>query len=187
MFHGRGEHVRVSPLSVGGVTRGARLVVRERPDAALSTLVEALRVERFDVGDDRVSRALSARGSEWIAQDLRIGASSPRWSSGILDAALQHTPLAFVPLLRRRATPTVVVASARAHAEGTELVVFSHPTLIGWSTTNDAAPLLSEALDRIEAQYASAGRLVSREALRGIPNDGAPASQEFVREVLGWR
>ena len=90
-------------------------------------------------------------------------------------------------MLRRRATPTVVVASARAHADGAELVVFTHPTLIGWSTTNDAAPLVSAAVDRVEAQYAAVGRLVSRETLRGTRNDGAPASQEFVREVLGWR
>ncbi len=187
MFHGHGAHLRVSPLSIGGVTRGARLVVGESPDAALPMLVEALRMERFEVGDDRVSRALTARGSEWIAQDLRIGSSSPSWSSGILDAALQHTPLAFVPVLRRRATPTMVIASARAHAEGAELVVFSHPTLIGWSTTNDAAPLVSAAVDRVAAQYAAGGRLVSFEVLRGIPNNGAPASQQFVREVLGWR
>ncbi|WP_150957022.1 hypothetical protein [Microbacterium testaceum] len=177
----------MSPLSVGGMTRGARLVVRERPDAALSALVEALRAERFDVGDDRVSRTLSARGSEWIAQDLFIGAPAPTWSSGIVDAALQHTPLAFVPGLRRRATPTVVVASARAHDDGAELVVFSHPTLVGWAISNDAAPLLAAALDRVEAQYAPAGRLVAREALWGIPNDGAPTSQAFVRDELGWR
>ncbi len=187
MFHGRGERLRVSPLAVGGVTRGARLVVRDDPGAALSTLVDALRAERFDVGDDRMSRALSARGSEWIAQDVRIGDPSPTWSSGILDAALQHTPLAFLPGIRRRATPTVVVASARAHDEGAELVAFSHPTLVGWTTTNDAAHLLTAALDRVEARYAPAGLLVTREALRGIANDGAPASQQFVRDVLGWR
>lgn len=187
MFHGRGEQLGVSPLTVGGVTRGARLIVRDRPDTALTALVEALRAERFDVGDDRVSKALSARGSEWIAQDLRIGASAPAWSSGIVDAAVQHTPLAFVLGLRRRVTPTVVITSARAHDEGAELVVFSHPTLVGWTTANDAAHLVSAALDRVEARYAPAGLLVSRAALRGIPNDGAPASQAFVRDVLGWR
>lgn len=37
------------------------------------------------------------------------------------------------------------------------------------------------------AAGAAAAALVSREKLVGIRNDGSPASQQMVRELLGWR
>ncbi|WZH36314.1 MAG: hypothetical protein PIR02_16340 [Microbacterium enclense] len=157
--------------------------MRETPDVALAHVVNALREERFDLGDDRIARALRQRGSEWVAQDVRIGHPDPAWNTGFVDAMLSDTVLTVVPGLWRRATPTVVVASARAHEDGAEVVVFSHPTVRGWTSSNDAAPLLTAALDRVDAT----GRVVSRTKMHGIPNDGAPASQAFVREVLGWR
>lgn len=63
------------------------------------------------------------------------------------------------------------------------MVIFAHVSVRGWTSSNDAAPLLKAALDRVEASAS----VVSREPMHGIPNDGAPASQAFVREVLGWR
>jgi hypothetical protein len=182
-WRGRGEELRVRPFSVGGIARGARLIVRDTPAAALGLALDALRQERFDLGDDRVARALVERGSEWIAQDVRVGHPDPSWNTGFMDAMLSDTLLTVVPGLWRRVTPTVVVASARPHPEGAELVVFSHVTVRGWTSSNDAAPLLKAALDRVEAS----GAVVSRERMHGIPNDGSPASQAFVREVLGWR
>ncbi|MEV8238885.1 hypothetical protein AB0O90_01475 [Microbacterium testaceum] len=182
-WRGRGASLRVRPFTVGGIARGARLVLRDTPDAALSLALDALREERFDLGDDRVARALRERGSEWVAQDVRIGHPNPSWNTGFVDAMLSDTLLTVVPGLWRHATPTLVVASARAHREGAELVAFSHVTVRGWTSSNDAAPLLKAALDRVEAS----GNVVSREPLHGVPNDGAPTSQAFVREVLGWR
>ncbi|MDF2993705.1 MAG: hypothetical protein K0S37_4219 [Microbacterium sp.] len=155
----------------------------DTPDGALALMVNALREERFDLGDDRIARALRQRESEWVAQDVRIGHAEPAWNTGFIDAMLSDTVLTFVPGVWRRATPTIVIVSARAHEEGAEVVVFSHPTVRGWTSSNDAAPLLNAALDRVEAT----GRIVSRTKMHGIPNDGAPASQAFVREVLGWR
>ncbi|BAJ76299.1 hypothetical protein MTES_3335 [Microbacterium testaceum StLB037] len=182
-WRGRGESLRVRPLSLGGLARGARLIVRDTPEAALALALDALRQERFDVGDDRIARALCDRGSEWIAQDVRVGHPNPSWNTGFMDAMLSDTVLTVIPGLWRRVTPTLVVASARPHEQGAELVVFSHVTVRGWTSSNDAAPLLKAALDRIEGS----GVVVSRERMHGIPNDGAPASQAFVREVLGWR
>ncbi|MEZ3156694.1 hypothetical protein AB1K56_07145 [Microbacterium sp. BWR-S6Y] len=171
------------PFSVGRITRGARLIVRRPPDEALSSTLDALVTERFDLGDERVARALRERESEWVAQDVRIGRPDPSWTTGMADAVLSDTVLAFVPGLWRRATPTVVVASARPHEQGAEVVVFAHPTVRGWTSSNDAGPLVHAALDRVEAT----GDVVSRTPLHGIPNDGSPASQAFVRDVLGWR
>ncbi len=182
-WRGRGASLQVRPLSVGGIARGARLVVRDTPAAALALTLDALQQERFDLGDDRIPRALRDRGSEWIAQDVRIGHPNPSWNTGFLDAMLSDSLLTVIPGLRRHVTPTVVVASARPHEKGAEVVVFSHVTIRGWTSSNDAAPLLKAALDRV----GTSGKVMSREPLHGIPNDGAPASQAFVRDVLGWR
>lgn len=50
-----------------------------------------------------------------------------------------------------------------------------------------AARRLRESADAISATCAADGTLVSQEQMTGIRNDGSPASQQMVRELLGWR
>ncbi len=105
----------------------------------------------------------------------------------MLEFFTEGTGLEFFPRFWRGATPTLVVAAARSVGDASELVIYPHYSTRGGSYANDAAPLLRRTVTEIADLYRSRNRLVSSEKLLSLKNDGSPASQAVVREVLGWR
>ncbi|OAN40989.1 hypothetical protein [Microbacterium sp. H83] len=186
---GMGADARFSRLAYSGPLRGARLTVRYSPDDALRLAVDQLVAQGFVVRQDGFDERLRAEGSAWQAVSLEIGDAkrSKRtfWTGLIAD----EFPFPLPKALQHSIPPTLVVATARQAADGTtELVVFPHASRDGdpeysWA----AAPRISAAVEAMTATATSSAALVDHETMRGIANDGCPASQQVVRDLLGWR
>ncbi len=163
--------------------------MRSTPDRLVRIASDFLETEGFEVRRDGFSDALAARGSEWIATALEIGdekRSNRGWWQGFLTDEL---PFPLPRALQRVIPPTLVVAAARPVRGGVaELVVFPHTSNRGDPEySRAAAPRVKAALEGITAAAGAETAMLSHEALNGIPNDGCPASQQIVRDVLGWR
>ncbi len=188
IMRGSGEDAHVGPVRWNGLTRGgARMLVRDEPSTAVRRATDALIAEGFSDGGDTFATAIRESGSEWTAHDVRLGDVAKSWKRGVVEFFAEGTGLEFFPKFWRGATPTVVVACARRTAEGTELLVYPHYSIRGGADRNDAAPLIRQAVQSLSDAYGASGALVSSEKLLSIKNDGSPASQAVVREVLGWR
>ena len=186
---GRGRDARTSRLSWKGPLRGARWVVRSTPDRLVRIATDFLVAEGFDVREDGYAAALAEQHSEWTATALEIGdakRSNRGWWQGFLTDELPF------PLPRRWQhviPPTLVVAAARrVSRDVAELVVFPHTSGHGDPEyARAAAPRVTAALDGITGAAGAEAAMLSHESLRGLPNDGCPASQQMVRGMLGWR
>ncbi|WP_159500006.1 hypothetical protein [Microbacterium sp. 18062] len=66
-------------------------------------------------------------------------------------------------------------------------MIYPHVSTIGGSDQKDTNPLMRQALAALDEEFARTDVLVSRETIRSIKNDGSPASQAVVREMLDWR
>ncbi len=186
---GRGRDARTSRLRGVNFLRGARWVVASTPDRLVRIATDFLVAEGFDVRDDGYAASLVERGSEWTAVSLEIGneeRSRRGWWQGLVTDDL---PFPLPRFLQPSIPPTLVVVSARTVSRGVaELVVFPHSSRRGDPAyASAAAPRVSAAIERITAAAGAEAAMLSHETMRSIPNDGAPASQEMVREVLGWR
>lgn len=180
--------MRIAPARWSGFSfGGGRFIVTIDPRAALDAAVEHLHAVGFDAGDDTFQRLLSDGGSEWLAQDLRIGDIKQSWKRSFIAWAVEDTGLEFFKPFWRGVTPSLVVACTRTTDAGTELVIYPHDSIKGGSDRTDSRPLVSEALQTLERRFSEAGQLISFERMRGIKNDGSPASQKVVRDLLGWR
>ena len=164
----------------------SRFVVTLDPREALDLAVQRLASHGFAVGDATFQARLRESGSEWLAQDVRLGDVRTSWKKGIVAWLADGTGLDFFPRFWRGATPTLVVACSRATPQGTELVIFPHVSIRGGSDSNDAYPLVRRAVSDLDDDFIRRGVLVAKEKLRGIKNDGSPASQRVVKELLGW-
>ncbi|MCR2792891.1 hypothetical protein NQ156_07430 [Microbacterium sp. zg.Y625] len=185
---GSGEQMRIAPVGWYSFTSGGgRFVVRTDPQAAMQIAVAQLQAVGFALGDGTFQRLLHESGSEWLAQDLRLGEIKRSWKRGVVAWLVEDTGLEFFRPFWRGATPTLVVASARATPAGTELVIYPHGSILGGSDANDAGPLIRTTLAALNDHFSKTGTLVSAERMRGIKNDGSPASQAVVRDLLGWR
>ncbi len=185
---GAGEQMQIAPAGwYSFTTGGGRFVVRTDPQAAMQAAVAQLQAVGFALGDDTFQRLLTESGSEWLAQDLRLGAIKRSWKRGVVAWLVEGTGLEFFRPFWRGATPTLVVASARATPVGTELVIYPHVSILGGSDANDAGPLIRTTLAALNDHFSTTGTLVSSERMQGIKNDGSPASQAVVRDLLGWR
>ncbi|MFF7292537.1 hypothetical protein ACFY9N_08380 [Microbacterium sp. NPDC008134] len=145
--------------------------------------------EGFDPRDDGYAALLDEQGSEWTAIALEIGneeRSRRGWWQGLLTDDL---PFPLPRFLQPSIPPTIVVVAARPVSRSVaELVVFPHTSRRGDPTyASAAAPRISAAIERISAAAGAEGAMLSHETMRGIPDDGNPASQQMVRDVLGWR
>lgn len=184
-----GADARTSRLDYNGPLRGSRLLLRCPPEEAVRLAVDQLAAQGFVMRDDGYDRHLRAQASPWTAAALEIGDAkrSKRtfWTGLIAD----EFPFPLPKALQHALPPTLVVAAARHGADGvTELVVYPHTSRHGDPEyAFAAAPRVAGAIDGIVAAATGAGVLVSNEVMRGIANDGSPASQAAVREVLGWR
>lgn len=186
---GVGADARFSRLAYSGPLRGARLVVRWSPEDAVRLAADQLIAQGFVARQDGFADRLRAQGSEWRAVALEIGdAKRSRrtfWTGLIAD----EFPFPLPKALQHSIPPTLVVATARQRADGTtELVVFPHASREGdpeysWA----AAPRITAAVEALTGAATSSAALVDHEVMRGIPNDGCPASQQVVRDLLGWR
>lgn len=185
---GSGEDAHVGPVRWNGLTRGgARLVVRDDPESVVRRARDALVAAGFTDGGESFSTAIRESASEWVAQDVRLGDVARSWKRGVVEFFAEGTGLELFPKFWRGASPTVVVACARRTPEGSELVIYPHYSIRGGADRNDAAPLVRRAVQDVSDAYAASGALLSSAKLLSIKNDGSPASQAVVREVLGWR
>jgi len=186
---GTGADARTSRLEYNGPLRGARVLLRYTPDDAVRLAVDQLVAQGFVVREDGYDRHPETRASPWTAAAVEIGDArrSRRtfWTGLIAD----EFPFPLPKALQHAIPPTLVVAAARPTADGaTELVVYPHTSRHGDPEyAFAAAPRVSGAIDGILAAAGGAGVLISSEVMRGIANDGSPASQAVVRDVLGWR
>lgn len=185
---GAGEDTRIAPAGWYSFTSGGgRFVVRTDAQAAMQAAVAQLQAVGFAIGDGTFQRLLTESGSEWLAQDLRLGEIKRSWKRGVVAWLVEDTGLEFFRPFWRGATPTLVVSAARATPAGTELVIYPHVSILGGSDANDAGPLMRTTLMALHDHFSSGETLISFERLRGIKNDGSPASQAVVRDLLGWR
>ncbi len=186
---GSGRDARTSRGSYKGSLRGARWIVRSDRERLVRIAVEFLHDEGFEVRQDGFAEHLHAEQSEWTATALEIGdekRSNRGWWQSLLTDEL---PIPLPKALQHVLPPTLVVAASRRVGSGVaELVVFPHASLRGDSQyARAAAPRVRSAIERITAAAGSETAMLSYESLLGIPNDGSPASQAVVRDVLGWR
>lgn len=186
---GSGRDARTSRGALTGPLRGARWVVRSTPERLTRIATDFLVAEGFEVRADGFEDRLRERGSEWTSVALEIGderRSRRGWWQGFVTDDL---PFPLPRLLQHVLPPTLVVATARKVASGVaELVVFPHTSRRGDAEyAAAAAPRVTAAIDGITAAAGSETAMLSHEYLRGLPNDGCPASQEVVHDVLGWR
>lgn len=186
---GRGDSARSHVFQHSGALTGVRVIARWAPDVAIRAAVDAFVAVGFETRDDGLSAQLAARGSEWTATALQIGDARKSWKSGIVADLIEATPLELIPGFQRVIAPTLVVVAARESGDGTcELVAYPHTSRKGDpSAYAGAAPRVREAAAAIVAFAQATGALVSNEVMHGIKNDGSPASQRMVREILGWR
>lgn len=186
---GSGRDARTSRLEYKGPWLGARWIVRSDSERLVRIAADFLTEEGFETRADGFAESLREHGSEWTATALEIGdekRSQRSWWRGLLTDEL---PFPMPHALQHVLPPTLVVASARPVAAGVaELVVFPHTSARGDVThARAAAPRVAAALEQITAAAGAEGAMLSHESLRGIANDGSPASQAVVRDVLGWR
>ncbi|MDY0829502.1 hypothetical protein SK224_10265 [Microbacterium sp. BG28] len=164
-----------------------RFLIQTDAASALEVARCDLVAQGFAAGGSGFGERVAQSGSEWIAHDLYLGDVGISRKRGVLTWLLEDTGLELIVPFRRPATPTLIVACARPTQGGAELVIASHVSVRGASESNDAAPLLRSVWNRLEERFRAEGVLVSREKLWQIENDGSPASQKVVRDLLGWR
>ena len=75
VYTGRGKRTRIAPFTKLDGVDGARLIVAVDPHTALTVGVAAMSTNRFTPGTAELQQKLTASGSPWIGQDLRIGNS----------------------------------------------------------------------------------------------------------------
>jgi len=171
-----------------GPLRGARWITRSTPERLIRVAGEFLEQAGFERRHDGFDEKLRDRGSEWTAIALEIGDEERSKRRRLLGLILEELPLPVPRAFQRVLTPTLVVAAARpVSARVAELVVFPHTSRRGFPPhSRAAAPRIRAALEHITEAAGMEGAMLSHESLAGIPNDGSPASQALVRDVLGW-
>lgn len=186
--HGSGRDARVPLPLFTGPLRGARWITRSTPERLIRVATELLEQEGFEQRNDGFAEKLQDRGSEWTATALEIGDEKRSERHRLLGLVLDELPFPVPRQFQRVLAPTLVVASARAVSPlVAELVVFPHTSRRGAPAhSRAAAPRVRAALEQITAAAGAEGAMLSHESLAGIPDDGSPASQAIVREVLGW-
>jgi hypothetical protein len=185
---GGGRDARFHAFERGGTLTGARFVVRRTAADAVSLAIARLVAEGFVAREDDLDARLRETGSPWRAQAAEIGEAKGSWAKGVIADLIEDTPLMFLNRFQRGIAPTLVMVAARDLPDATtELVLYPH-----MSGTGDpegafgAAPRVRVSVAAIVAASTADGTLVSHERLTGIRNDGSPASQRMVRELLGW-
>jgi hypothetical protein len=186
---GAGRDARFHEFEWSGNLKGARFELRRAAADAVTLAVAQLVAEGFIAREDNLDERLRETGSPWLAQAVEIGEAKGSWAKGFLTDLIEDTPLIFLNRFQRGIAPTLVMVAARDLPEAaSELILFPHMGATGDpSGATGAAGRLRAAYAAIEAASTADGTLASYESLRGIRNDGSPASQQMVRELLGWR
>jgi len=186
---GAGREARFHALERGGVLKGARFILRRPATDAIALAVGHLVAEGFVVRDDDLDARLREVGSPWLARAVEIGDATGSWARLRLADLIEDTPLMFFDRFQRRIALTLVMVAARELPDGTTELVF-YPHTSGKGDPEGAFGAASRVRDSAKSivEACTADRsLVSHETMSGIRNDGSPASQQMVRELLGWR
>jgi len=186
---GSGRDARFHALERGGTLSGARFILRRPAVDAVALAVAQLLAEGFVIREDGLDERLRGMGSPWLARAVEIGEAKGSWARLRLADLIEDTPLMFFDRFQRRIALTLVVVAARELPDGTtELVYYPHTSGKGDPEgAFGAAARLRDCASAIAEVTTADGTLVTREKMTGIRNDGSPASQEMVRELLGWR
>ena len=184
-----GKDARFSPFEHSGALTGARFVVRRAVADAIALAVTQLVAQGFIAREDNLNARLRELGSPWLAQAVEIGDANSSFAKSYLADLIEETPLVFFRRFQRKISPTLVMVAARGLTDSTtELVLYPHTSGKGDPAgAFGAAGRLRTAYEAIAAASTADTTLVSQEKLIGIRNDGSPASQQMVRELLGWR
>ena len=172
-----------------GPFHGARLRLRYSAQVAVHLATDQLVEQGFVVRADGFDQILRAQGSPWTAVALELGDAERSNRMFWINYFTEDLPFPMPKFLQPSIAPTLVVATARTNAEGmTELVIYPHSSRKGDSTYAFAArPRVTAAIAGVVQVATAAAALESHEVMRGIANDGCPASQAVVRSVLKWR
>jgi len=186
---GSGRDARFHALERGGTLTGARFVLRRSAADAVALAVAPLVAEGFVAREDDLDARLRGTGSPWQARAVEIGDAKGSWARLRLADLIEDTPLILFPRFQRRIALTLVMVAARGLPDGTtELVYYPHISAKGDPEgAFGAAARLRDCAKAITEACTDDGTLVSHEKMTGIRNDGSPASQQMVRELLGWR
>jgi hypothetical protein len=185
---GSGPDARFHFLERSGSLTGARFILRRPAADAVAIAVGHLVAEGFVAREDGLDARLRETGSAWLARAVEIGDAKGSWGKGFLADLIEDTPLMIFNRFQRGIAPTLVMVAARALPDGTtELVVYPHMSGTGDPEgASGAAPRVRASVKAIVAASTADETLVSHERMTGIRNDGSPASQQMVRELLGW-
>ena len=186
---GAGKDARFHFFDDSGTLTGARFVMRRHAADAVVLGVAHLVAEGFVAREDNLNARLRELGSAWSAQAAEIGDARGSWGKGFLMDVIEDTPLVFLNRFQRGISPTLAMVAARELPDATtELVIYPHSSGRGdpeaWS---GASARLRQSYEAIASTTTADGTLVTHEKLIGIRNDGSPASQQMVRELLDWR
>ena len=186
---GDGNDARFHGLEHSATLTGGRFVLLSSPPDSIALALAHVVAEGFATRDDNLDARLAQQDSPWIAQAAEIGDAKGSWAKGLVADLVEDTPLEFFNRFQRGISPTVVMIAARAQDDGTtELVLYPHASRRGDPEGSaGAASRARHAIAAIAAASTASGVLVSHETMNGIRNDGSPASQEMVRQLLGWK
>lgn len=192
---GNGPTARVGVFDGTGRSVGKRFVVSTAPSTALQTCVTQLVNQGFISRQDDLPNRLRAAGSPWTAWAVEIGDAKKSWRSGFIADIIEETPLGLLPRFQRIIAPTLVMIAARPSPDllasltaGSEVVIYPHLSRKGDpQAAMGATTRIREAFQAITSEFQQAGQLITQEKIVGIRNDGCPASQQGVRELLDWK
>lgn len=155
---GRGrdaEGVRV--VGAGLPPRAHRLLLRVAPEQAVGDAVEALDAQGFVAGDTALEAELVRLAPTWTTRVVEMGDDAATWRRGLLSDVVDVVTLgvggAFV---RRKVERTWVVATARATADGTDLVLA--PLAGRWGQTDTGGVTARPWVDAAAAVLVQAWR-----------------------------
>lgn len=185
MYTGRGKRTRIAPFTKRDGVDGARLIVRADPHTALTAGVAAMSTARFTTGTPELQQKLSAAGSPWLGQDMRIG--NPKTTGLFHTGGIGDPDDALLPFTWSFVVPTLAVVCARATPTGTELVLFAHPSpLRSYGRAEEIRPLVAKAYAQLQRTFTDNGTLVHHEPIPQVADETCPASLSFVTRELGW-
>ncbi|NRQ51461.1 hypothetical protein [Aeromicrobium stalagmiti] len=186
---GSGKDARFHFFSRSRVPTGARFVLRGTATDAVTLAVAQLVSEGFVAREDDLDARLRQMGSPWLARAVEIGTADVSWPRQYLQDVIEDTPLIFLKRFQRKISPTLVMVAARHLPDATiELVLYPHTSRKGDPEGSfGASTRIRASVEAIVAASTANGIFVSHDTMNGIRNDGSPASQQMVRELLDWR
>ncbi|WP_433586150.1 hypothetical protein [Microbacterium hydrocarbonoxydans] len=185
VYTGRGKRTRIAPFTKLDGVDGARLIAAVDPHTALTVGVAAMSTNRFTPGTAELQQKLTASGSPWIGQDLRIGNSR---STGLFHTSGIGDPDdLLLPFTWSLVVPTLAIVCSRPTPAGAELLMFAHPSPSrSFGREHEVRPLMAKAYTRMQHDFSLRNALLQHEPIAHVTDETCPASLAFITRHLGW-